>query len=122
MIDFTLSEYDKAALAAQREQALICRKYARYFDEHEEEFAPDQLEEYATFTPKPLPPQDPERDTAGGVLGMMVQMVQNYGDYTVRMRRGRGGLGNAALMASGSPAQTQRWGGMTLAMAITEPV
>lgn len=121
MIDFTLSEYDKAALDAQREQALICRKYARYFDEHEEEFAPDQLEELATFTPRTLPPQDPERDTAGGVLGMMVTMTQNYGDYTVRMRRGRGGLGNAALAASGTPAQTQRWGGMTLAMAITEP-
>src|SRR5262245_34349777 len=121
MIDFTLSEYDKAALDAQREQAMICRKYARYFDEHEEEFAPDQLEELSSYTPRTLPPQDPERDTAGGVLGMMVTMTQNYGDYTVRMRRGRGGLGNAALMASGTPQQTQRWGSMTLAMAITEP-
>src|SRR5687767_12822524 len=101
MIDFTLSEHDKANLENQREQALICRKYARYYDEHEEEFAPDELEEYSSYTPRPLPDPDPEHDSAGGVIGMMVQMVQNYGDYTIRMRRGRGGLGNAALMASG---------------------
>jgi acyl-CoA dehydrogenase len=121
MIDFTLSEHDKAVLENQREQALICRKYARYYDEHEEEFAPDQLAEATTFTPKPLPDADPENDSAGGVVGMLVQMQQNYGDYTVRMRRGRGGLGNAALQASGTPDQIRRWAGMTLAMAITEP-
>jgi acyl-CoA dehydrogenase len=37
------------------------------------------------------------------------------------MRRGRGGLGNAALRAAGTPEQQQKWGGLTLAMAITEP-
>ena len=37
------------------------------------------------------------------------------------MRRGSGGLGNAALRASGTPDQQSRWGGKTLAMAITEP-
>jgi acyl-CoA dehydrogenase len=37
------------------------------------------------------------------------------------MRRGSGGLGNAALRAAGTPEQQQKWGGLTLAMAITEP-
>jgi len=39
----------------------------------------------------------------------------------VRMRRGRGGLGNAALQAAGTPEQQKKWSGLTLAMAITEP-
>jgi acyl-CoA dehydrogenase len=37
------------------------------------------------------------------------------------MRRGKGGLGNAALRAAGTPEQVARWEGLTLAMAITEP-
>ena len=37
------------------------------------------------------------------------------------MRRGKGGLGNAALRAAGTPEQQQKWGQLTLAMAITEP-
>jgi acyl-CoA dehydrogenase len=43
MIDFSLSENDEKILQAVREEALICRKYARYYDDHEEEFAPDEL-------------------------------------------------------------------------------
>jgi acyl-CoA dehydrogenase len=120
MIDFTLSERDKAVLAQVRERSLITRKYARYYDEHEEEFAPDVLPEAAGWVDAPLPDPDPERDT-GAPLGMLVTVLENWGDYTVRMRRGRGGLGNAALVASGTPEQQARWRGMTLAMAITEP-
>jgi acyl-CoA dehydrogenase len=37
------------------------------------------------------------------------------------MRRSKGGLGNAALQAAGTPEQKQKWGHLTLAMAITEP-
>ena len=49
MIDFTLSEKDQKVLAAVREEALICRKYARYYDDHEEEFAPAELPEAKDF-------------------------------------------------------------------------
>jgi len=52
---------------------------------------------------------------------MLIAMGETWGDYSVRMRRGSGGLGNAALRAAGTPEQQQRWGGLTLAMAITEP-
>src|SRR5437868_2997158 len=45
MIDFTLTENDKKVLDAVREESLIARNYARYYDEHEEEFPPDALPE-----------------------------------------------------------------------------
>ena len=45
MIDFRLTENDEKVLADVRRQALMCREYARYYDEHEEEFVPDELEE-----------------------------------------------------------------------------
>ena len=37
MIDFRLTDNDKAYIERARAEALICRKYARYYDEHEEE-------------------------------------------------------------------------------------
>ncbi len=43
MIDFRLTETDKAGLARTRAEALICRKYARYHDENEGEFPPGEL-------------------------------------------------------------------------------
>ena len=122
MIDFTLSEKDEKVLAAVREEALVCRKYARYYDDHEEEFAPDTLDEAKDFrNPFALLAKRDDLDSSMGVMSMLVTAGQTWGDYTVRMRRGTGGLGNAALRASGSPEQNQRWGSKTLAMAITEP-
>jgi acyl-CoA dehydrogenase len=122
MIDFKLSETDEKILGAVREEALVCRKYARYFDEHEEEFAPAELPEAKDFkNPFALLAKRDELDSSMGVMSMLVTAGQTWGDYTVRMRRGTGGLGNAALRASGTPAQQNRWGGKTLAMAITEP-
>jgi acyl-CoA dehydrogenase len=60
-------------------------------------------------------------DSGIGVLSMLISAGQTWGDYSVRMRRGKGGLGNAALRASGTPEQQKKFGGLTLAMAITEP-
>ena len=45
MIDFELTENDQKILDEVRSRALICRKYARYYDENEHEFPPDELEE-----------------------------------------------------------------------------
>ncbi|MCP4007770.1 MAG: acyl-CoA dehydrogenase [bacterium] len=121
MIDFSLSKADQAVLDAVREQALICRKYARYYDDHEEEFAPDELEEAkSTSDPYSLYEHN-DYNTSLGCLAMLVSAGQTWGDYTVRMRRGSGALGNAALRASGTDEQQARWNGTTLAMAITEP-
>jgi alkylation response protein AidB-like acyl-CoA dehydrogenase len=55
------------------------------------------------------------------VMSMLLSSGQTWGDYSVRLRRAKGGLGNAALRASGTPEQQEKWKGLTLAMAITEP-
>ena len=122
MIDFVLTENDQEILDRVREEALVCRKYARYYDEHEDEFAPDELPEAKDFPRMhELFAGRTEADTDVAVMSMLVSAGQTWGDYTVRMRRGRGGLGNAALRAAGTPEQVQKWEGLTLAMAITEP-
>ncbi len=123
MINFEPTENDQKILDAVREQALICRKYARYYDENEHEFPPDELEEadaypdvYALYAKNHT-----ENDTVLSCMSMLILMGETWGDYSVRMRRGKGGLGNAALRAAGTPEQQRKWGGLTLAMAITEP-
>ncbi|MBY0277308.1 acyl-CoA dehydrogenase family protein [Candidatus Binatia bacterium] len=122
MISFDLTENDKKVLDAIREESLIARNYARYYDEHEEEFPPDQLPEakdrpgfYALLGGRDV------EDTGMNVLGMLITAAQTWGDYSVRLRRTTTGLGNSALRAAGTPEQQQKWGNLTLAMAITEP-
>lgn len=122
MISFDLTENDRKVLDAIREESLIARNYARYYDEHEEEFPPDQLPE-AKDRPgfySLLGGRDVE-DTGMNVLGMLITAAQTWGDYSVRLRRNTTGLGNSALRAAGTPEQQQKWGHLTLAMAITEP-
>jgi acyl-CoA dehydrogenase len=122
MIDFELTEKDQMVLDKIREQALVSRKYARYYDENEHEFPPDRLEEAKDF-PKimSLMAGRGEEDTPFVVMSMLVTAAQTWGDYSVRVRRDTGGLGNAALRAAGKPEQIAKWENLTLAMAITEP-
>ncbi len=122
MIDFTLTEYDQAQLERTRNAALLCRKYARYYDENEGEFPPDELPEAADFyaNQKPLPAKG-DADTSQPVMLVLQAIGQYWGDYSVRLRRGGGGLGNAALSAAGTPEQKKKWGHLILSMAITEP-
>ena len=122
MIDFEPTEGDRKILDQVRAEALICRKYARYYDEREHEFPPDELEEakgkpnvYAMFAGRS------DDDSGIGIMSMLISAGQTWGDYSVRMHRGTGGLGNAALRAAGTPEQNEKWGETTLAMAITEP-
>ena len=122
MIDFHLTANDRKVLDELRREALVCRSYARHYDENEHEFPPEQLPEAGDFPPlmSLFAGRTPE-DTGLGTMSMLIAAAQSWGDYSVRMRRGKGGLGNAALRAAGTPEQQQRWGGLTLAMAITEP-
>ncbi|MEO8605396.1 MAG: acyl-CoA dehydrogenase family protein, partial [bacterium] len=122
MIDLNLSANDERLLAAVREEALIARRYARYYDENEHEFPPDELPEAKdrpTFMSRIG--QRGEGDAGAGVLTTLIAMGQTWGDYSVRVRRNERGLGNSALQAAGSEAQKAKWGHLTLAMAITEP-
>ncbi len=122
MIVFELSTQDQKILDEIRSQALVARQYARYYDENEHEFPPDQLEEakgHPTLTA--LLRGRSGEDTGFATLGMLAAAGQTWGDYSVRMHRDGGGLGNAALRAAGTPEQMKKWQHLTLAMAITEP-
>ena len=122
MIDFTLTENDRKVLDAVRREALITRTYARHYDENEHEFPPDELPEAKDYPHIfQMMGGRSDLDSSLGVMSMLITMGQTWGDYSVRMRRGKGGLGNAALQAAGTPEQKQKWGQLTLAMAITEP-
>ena len=123
MIDFRLTETDKAHLERTRAEAMIARRYAREFDENEAEMIPDTLPETEDFYAQAgeLPAVGPE-DTQGPVMMLLQCMGQFWGDYSVRLRRStRGGLGNAALAAAGTDEQKAKWGDLLLSMAITEP-
>jgi acyl-CoA dehydrogenase len=122
MIRFDLSVNDEKVLDAVRSEALVARKYARYYDENEHEFPPDKLPEakdHPSFIS--LLANRVEDDCGMGVLMCLIAMGQTWGDYSVRMRRQERGLGNAALQAAGTEEQKKKWGNLILAMAITEP-
>jgi acyl-CoA dehydrogenase len=122
MIDFRLSANDQKVLDAVRKESEIARRYARHYDEHEHEFPPDQLEE-AKECPSPLLllGERTADDVGMAVLTTLMGRGMTWGDYSVRVRRPKGGLGNSALQAAGTAEQKQKWGHLTLAMAITEP-
>ncbi len=125
MIDFTLTEKDQEVLDYVRKESLVARQYARHYDENEHEFPPDKLPEADSGEFPGVWSQmggRGEDDSGMGVMSMLISMGQTWGDYSVRVNRGgSGGLGNAALRASGTPEQQEKWQGLTLAMAITEP-
>jgi acyl-CoA dehydrogenase len=122
MIDFEPSSTDREILAAVRREALVARRYARHYDEHEHEFPPRSLPEAKEHTDFfRLMGGRTEDDNGMGVLGMLIIAGQTWGDYSVRIRRMAGGLGNSALRAAGTAEQQGKWGHLTLAMAITEP-
>ncbi len=123
MIDFNLTDNDQKILDYVHSEAVVARKYARYYDENEAEFPPEQLEEAKDYPGAwSFMGERTAEDSGGSVIGMLITMAENWGDYSVRMRKGRGvGLGNAALGASGTPEQRKKWRGLLLSMAITEP-
>jgi len=122
MIDFSLSENDKLILGEMRRQSLVCRKYARYYDEHEDEIPPDRLPEAVEFrSPYKIVSRQEAGDTPRRVLHILLSAIQSWGDYGVMMRRGKRALGNLVLDVAGTPEQQQRWADVTLGIAITEP-
>lgn len=121
MIDFTLSETDRDILEQIRREGLVTRKYARHYDDHEEELSPMALAEAADF-PSLLERvmKRPKGDTGLATLQMLMGIARSWGDTVVLRYQGTA-LGNAALNAAGTPEQKERWGKTMLAMAITEP-
>ncbi len=121
MVDFSLSETDAAILSEARAQSLVSRKYARYYDEHEDELYPSELPEAGDFTPLPeLMARRGEGDTPLATFNMLMAVERARGDGPP-LRTPRSALGNSALQAAGTREQIERWGRKVLAMAITEP-
>lgn len=139
MIDFELSPRIEAArkmIHAFAEQAV--RPLARYYDEHEHEKPHDLLKLVQSFMRGSLggglaAPEEPrkegERRPRETNLATAVTIEEIFwGDAGIALAFPGGGLGGAAVMASGTPEQRERflarfsgeepvWG----AMAITEP-
>lgn len=121
MIDFGLTPEEEAAVKAAHENAeKLLRPIARYYDEHEHENPQDLID---TMWKK--------RGEVGGlslgVIGVLTTEESFWGDAGLVLSNPGPGLGGAAVMATGSPEQGQRflkrfneekpvWG----AMAITE--
>jgi acyl-CoA dehydrogenase len=123
MIEFELSNTDREILDYARSEALVVRKYAREWDDRESELPPNELPEAKDYPGvEPLLAKRGENgDTPRPVLEMLLTAARSWGDYSVSIRRGKSGLGNAALLGAGTPEQVQKWNHLFLAMAITEP-
>jgi len=122
MIDFSLTPEEEASIAAAHKEAEeLFRPLARYYDEHEHE------------SPRELIDKLWEKREAGGMLGLGVAAALRieetcWGDAGLMLCAPGSGLGGAAILASGTPEQRERflrrfaegkpkWG----AMAMTEP-
>ncbi len=121
MVDFSLSDDDRALLDDAHREALIVRKYSRYYDTHEHEYPPDELEPHPDHHLERRLRQRGEDDTSTAIMALLLAEERAWGDWAVPLQRRRGALGNAALAAAGTAEQRQRWSHLTLAMAITEP-
>lgn len=118
MVDFTLSPKDQRLVDIAREDALIARKYARYYDQHEDELEPEQLPEMKDRPdPFALLKSDPS-DTSGLVLTEALLFLEHA---EVRARRSRSGLGDKIVNYAGTPEQVALWGKKLLSIAMTEP-
>ncbi|VIO67248.1 acyl-CoA dehydrogenase family protein [Bradyrhizobium ivorense] len=121
MVDFSLSDPDRAVLDGVAAEAKAGEKYARHYDDHEEEVLPKSFPEASSFPPI----QQRLRGRSGHDTPMLVLQVlmriEREAHCGVPLRQPPTALGNAALNAAGTAVQKARWGHLMLAMSITEP-
>jgi acyl-CoA dehydrogenase len=119
MIDFELTPKDQEILESAHQQALIGRRYANYFDKHEDELPPAQFPEAADF-PDVVTLATQVADSSGPrILHALVMSEVEYGG--MGLHRGKWGLGNTVLETVATPEQIEKWKNLTIAIAITEP-
>ena len=120
MIDFELTETDKKILNTAHEQAVIGRRYARYYDKHENELVPAELPEARIFpNPIELAEQGVTGSSGARILHSLVMLETYWGG--IALHRGKWGLGNTVLETVATPAQIEKWKNHTISIAITEP-
>lgn len=120
MIDFELTATDEKVLNNTHEQALIGRRYARYYDKHEDELEPAEFPEAAGL-PNPITLAEAGVSGSSGsrILHSLVMLEIYWGG--IALHRSKWGLGNTVLKTVASPEQFEKWNNLTIAIAITEP-
>jgi acyl-CoA dehydrogenase len=121
MVDFSLSEFDRAVLASVATEAKVGEKYARYYDEHEAEVLPKSFPEASGFPPMQQRLRGRLRSDTPMLVLQVLLRIEREAHCSVPLRQPPTALGNAALDAAGTEAQKARWGHLMLSMSITEP-
>ncbi|HEY6298890.1 MAG TPA: acyl-CoA dehydrogenase family protein [Candidatus Binatus sp.] len=120
MIDFQLTPTDEKVLRSAHEQAIIARRYASYYDKHEDEIEPEQFPE-AKVLPSPITLAEEGVGGSSGsrILHSLVMLEIYWGGTS--LHRSKWGLGNTVLKTVATPEQFEKWKNHTIAIAITEP-
>jgi len=120
MIDFQLTPADEKVLSSAHAQALIGRRYARYYDKHEDELEPAEFPE-AKDLPNPITLAEEGLGGSSGsrILHSLVMLEIYWGG--IALHRSKWGLGNTVLKTVATPEQFEKWKNHTIAIAITEP-
>ena len=120
MIDFQLTQADEKILGAAHDQAIIGRRYARYYDKHEDELEPAEFPE-AKDLPNPITLAEEAKSGSSGsrILHSLVMLEVYWGG--IALHRSKWGLGNTVLKTVATPEQIEKWKNHTIAIAITEP-
>jgi len=120
MIDFELTTADEKILHSAHEQAIIGRRYARYYDQHEDELTPEEFPEAANLpNPTRLAEEGVSGSSGSRILHSLVMLETYWGG--VALHRSKWGLGNTVLKTVATPEQFEKWKNHTIAIAITEP-
>ncbi len=106
-------------LKLAHEQALIARRYARYYDQHEDELPPEEFPEAANL-PNVITLAEAASGSSGPRILHSLVMLETYGGG-ISLHRSKWGLGNTVLKTVATPAQFEKWKNHTIAIAITEP-
>ena len=121
MVDFTLGEKDKKISIELRKQAEVQRKYARYYDLHEDEILPEEFPESPEFDHIDQMVEERGQDGCTPAVFLILRTIEEFRGDFLKLRGLRTALGNASLTAAGTKEQKKKWGHMLLAMASTEP-
>ena len=102
MINFALSAADCAILDGVAAEARAGEKYARYFDEHEEEVLPKSFPEAAEFRPIQQRLRERSRADTPMLVLQVLMRIEREAHCAVPLRQLPTALGNAALDAAGT--------------------
>src|ERR1700730_19260886 len=118
MNDFQLTSTDENVLSNAHEQALIGRRYASYYDKHEDELEPAEFPE-AKGLPNPITLAEEGINGSSGtrILHSLVMLEIYWGG--IALHRSKWGLGNTVLKTVATPEQFEKWKNHTIAIAIT---